>query len=417
MSQKDPKRPGSRDISELKARLGLKKGGPAAAAGKPNGGSVAPPPGLSLPPPPGAKAPGPVIPSAADDPFGAMNAMASYGAAQRAPEIVIVNDGKPVESVSTGDRAAKIGKIAAIAIAPLILGVVIGGIAADNKSFNAGLSGAKGIYSDVTRVRKELGEIRSAFENSGDPSKRKVAEEISAALQANREELASKKELVFKAKQNSLDADVAQAIVSFYSLVQEIQDLIQDHLETAEYEKKANAVSAEQVAKYSTKGGSLLAENGIAYKVGVVLNNPSDEEAAKGEPAGAHIVEIGAILCGPDIKSASQSDSGKCPEGADVAGFLYRYGEGGIWRKGKLRAPGTLGAGEKYPLGELIIVSPNGTLDALVKTAPASVAETAYSTRLEKIYEKVKLAYERAEALETVLKKKAQQGKRFTFFM
>src|SRR5687768_1014529 len=112
LSQKDPKRPGgSRDISELKARLGLKKGGaaPGPAGAKQNGAGVVPPPGLNLPPPPGARAPGPVIPSAADDPFGAMNAMAAHGAAQRAPEIVIVNDGKPVESVSTGDRAAKLG--------------------------------------------------------------------------------------------------------------------------------------------------------------------------------------------------------------------------------------------------------------------------------------------------------------------
>ena len=72
---------------------GLKKGAPTSA--KPNGspsGGVVPPPGLAVPPPPGA---GPPVPNAADDPFGAMNAMAAHGAAQRAPEIVIVHDGKP----------------------------------------------------------------------------------------------------------------------------------------------------------------------------------------------------------------------------------------------------------------------------------------------------------------------------------
>ena len=102
----DSKRTGSRDISELKARLGLKKG---AAAGdrtsrERNGGQtggVVAPPGLNLPPPPGAAAPQPVIPNAADDPFGAMNAMAAVGTVQRAPEIVIVNDGKPVENVGS----------------------------------------------------------------------------------------------------------------------------------------------------------------------------------------------------------------------------------------------------------------------------------------------------------------------------
>jgi hypothetical protein len=416
LSQKDPKRAGSRDISELKARLGLKKGGAAAGpagGAKQNGAGVVPPPGLNLPPPPGAKPPGPVIPSAADDPFGAMNAMAQYGAAQRAPEIVIVNDGKPVESVSTGESAAKFGKLAAIAIAPLILGIVIGQIAKDNKSYNAGLAGAKGIYTDVGRVRKELGQIKGAFENSGNPNDKKVAAEITKALSDSKEDLASKKELVFAAKQNTLNAELAAQIISYYSLVQEITDLIDDHLATAAYEEKAIAATADQVAKFSVKDGTALAQGGVPYKVGVVLQNPSEEELAKGEEQAAQLVEIGAVLCGAEL---AQSDSGNCANG-DVAGFLYRYGEGGLWRKGKLHVPGSLGAGEKYPNGALIVLKPNGTMDALVKTAPVAVAESAYRKRLEKIYEKVKTAFERGEALETLLKKKSNEGKRFTFFL
>src|SRR6185369_13137031 len=93
----DSKRTGNRDISELKQRLGLKKGGPAAGQNRGSSGQtagIAPPPGLAPPSPPQ-----PVIPNAADDPFGAMNAMAAVGTVQRAPEIVIVNDGKPVENV------------------------------------------------------------------------------------------------------------------------------------------------------------------------------------------------------------------------------------------------------------------------------------------------------------------------------
>ena len=87
----DPKRGGSRDISELKQRLGLKKATTTTAAtGRANGapGGVVPPPGLAPPPPPQ-----PVIPNAAEDPFAAMNAMAAVGTVQRAPEIVIVHDG------------------------------------------------------------------------------------------------------------------------------------------------------------------------------------------------------------------------------------------------------------------------------------------------------------------------------------
>ena len=110
----DPKRGGSRDISELKQRLGLKKATTptaGATAGRPSGppvGGVVPPPGLAPPPPPQ-----PVIPNAAEDPFAAMNAMAAVGTVQRAPEIVIVNDGKPVENVGASSHGGAIAKLAA----------------------------------------------------------------------------------------------------------------------------------------------------------------------------------------------------------------------------------------------------------------------------------------------------------------
>ena len=71
------KRPGAKDISDLKARLGLKKSGPAAAKA---GGGVAPPgarAGGVIPAPPGAQPPRPHIPDAKEDPFGAMNALAA----------------------------------------------------------------------------------------------------------------------------------------------------------------------------------------------------------------------------------------------------------------------------------------------------------------------------------------------------
>src|SRR5205085_12703644 len=111
------KRTGSRDISDLKARLGLKKGGAAPTTGQTRStNGVVAPPGLNLPPPPGLEPPkpaGPVIPNAADDPFGAMNAMAAVGAVHRAPEIVVVtNDGKPVESVGQKSAFASVAAIA-----------------------------------------------------------------------------------------------------------------------------------------------------------------------------------------------------------------------------------------------------------------------------------------------------------------
>jgi hypothetical protein len=416
LSQKDPKKPGSRDISELKARLGLKKAGPAAAPGKQNGQSVVPPPGLNLPPPPGARAPGPVIPSASDDPFGAMNAMAAHGASQRAPEIVIVNDGRPVESVSTGQRAATIGKWAAIAIAPLLLGVVIGQIGKGASVANSGIDSANGLYKLVDADRKKLGEIKSAFENSGDLKDRKVSDEVTKAIDTAEDELASNKILALSLKQDFLGKDLRNDVSMFYGLVQEISDLIGDHTKTAEIEAAAIKTGADQFAKFGVKADETLAQAGMApYKVAVLLTNPSEE--GTNDPQAPRLVELGAPLCGADMATAKVEESGKCPEGTAPVGFLYRFGDTISWQKGKIHLPNSLNGGEKFPNGELILFQPTGVLDALVKTSGATLAEAAYFKRLVKIYDKVKAAYELGDKLKGDLKKKADSPKGFTFFL
>jgi len=414
LSQKDPKRAGSRDISELKARLGLKKGA-AGSGGKQNGAGVVPPPGLNLPPPPGAKPPGPVIPSAHDDPFGAMNAMAHYGAAQRAPEIVIVNDGKPVESVSTGEQAAKYGKLAAIGLAPLILGIVVGQIAKDAKMVNAGVDTAKAVEKLVDQDRKQLASLKTTFESTGSLRDRKVAGELTKALEAVKDDLGKNGLVVLKARMDYL-GDTRGQVVGFYSSLRELDDMINDHVATAKYEEAAIKAGSEQSGKLTAKGDDALSQAGFPYKVAVVLSNPTDDDK-NSDPQGAKLVELGAPLCGATIAAATPSTSGACGDGAPV-GFLYRSGESQTgWNKGKLVVPGSLNAGEKFPIGELILPAPTGTLDALVKTSGGSVAEQAYFKRLKSIYDKLEAAYNQGDVLKGELHKKAVRGKRFTFFL
>ncbi|MCA9674706.1 MAG: hypothetical protein H6709_15920 [Kofleriaceae bacterium] len=411
MSQ-NPKRPGSRDISELKARLGLKKGAAAGGAAQPkqrNGAGVVPPPGLNLPPPPGVKPAGQQIPDASDDPFGAMNAMAQMGAVQRAPEIVIVNDGKPVESVSTGDRMAKIGKYAAIAIVPLVLGLLIGQISKDAKNYNGGLAGAKAIHADIKGIKDRLGELKNSFESTGSIKDRKVAEELSKEIAANKE-IAKNKEIVFRVKQNTFNAELSAKVMIFYSMVENIEELIVDHEASAKQEENAIKAADAAAASASPKEGDALAQGGVQYHYGLILTNPSEEEAGKGDPQAARIAEIGAPLC-----SGKASSSGSCPDG-DVSGFLYRFGTG-TWSQGDIVPPGGLAPGEAFPLKKIITLAPSDALDALVKGADGTVAQVAYFKRLMKIYDKVKEAYEYADALEKVLNKKSQESSKFTWFM
>jgi hypothetical protein len=346
-----------------------------------------------------------------------MNAMAAHGAAQRAPEIVIVHDGKPVESVSTGQRAAVIGKWAAIGLAPLILGVVIGQIGKSASFANQGIDSAGGLYKLVDADRKKLGEIKSAFENSGDLKDRKVSDEVTKAIDAAEDSLATNKALALSLKQDFLGKDLRAEVATFYGLVQEISDLVGDHVKTAEIEAAAIKTGADQFAKFGVKADETLAQAGMApYKVAVLLTNPSDTEADK-DPQAPRLVELGAPLCGADMGTAKVEESGKCPEGTAPVGFLYRYGDTISWSKGKIHLPGSLNPGEKFPNGELILFQPTGVLDALVKTSEATLAESAYFKRLVKIYDKVKAAYELGDKLKGELKKKADTGKSFTFFL
>src|SRR5262249_51851780 len=123
---------------------------------------VVPPPGLAVTPP---APPQPVIPNAAEDPFGAMNAMASVGTVQRAPEIVIVNDGKPVENVSASSRGAAIAKIAVPVVLTLAVGIGIGKISKGANLYNEGLKDARSILGDdkapstVKSVKHSLSEL------------------------------------------------------------------------------------------------------------------------------------------------------------------------------------------------------------------------------------------------------------------
>src|SRR5262249_35552306 len=153
------KKPGARDISDLKARLGLKKG--AAAPGAPAG--AAPREGRQqrgnyVPPPPGVAPPQPAepaVPDVRDDPFGAMNAIAARGAVQRAPEIIVV-DKQHVEQVAPTTNLARWGKVAAIIAGPLIVGFILGGINNGRSQYNRTLRDAQALKTEFGQLGKSL---------------------------------------------------------------------------------------------------------------------------------------------------------------------------------------------------------------------------------------------------------------------
>lgn len=420
MSQKDPKRPGSRDISELKARLGLKKPGAAGAAGpmsggaagKPNGGGVVPPPGLNLPPPPGAKPPGPVIPNAADDPFGAMNAIASYGQQQRAPEIVIVNDGKPVENVGTAGRGAQIAKIAVPVVAALVVGIGIGKIAKGANLYNEGIQDAKAILGDdkVTSTVKNVKKALSELDVTLDEANTKNGLHADAATDKKLSELAARLDVkttaVFRTAA-ALEPEINGLIMSFYSGTAEVKSMIDTHVKAAKSDDLALASgkkAAADAAVKDTENAGLASINAVRY--GALIQAPSENERTD---FGVRIVELGPPYCGGN----NPVTTGKCDNNEAPTAYAYRNEPGAVWTKGDLAASGS----ESVPAKKLLLLLPNGTRDALIRGGEAGASEVFYVKRLRALAERTKKLIEEANKLEQRLQAESNKGSRFSFFL
>jgi len=409
----DSKRTGNRDISDLKARLGLKKGAAATGqtAARGNGaasGGVVPPPGLNLPPPPGVPAQ-PVIPNAADDPFGAMNAMAAHGTVQRAPEIVIVNDGRPVENVGTQSLGITIAKIAVPAVLALGIGIGVGRVSKDANFYNAGLEDAGEILGDVNKPStvKATKKLLSDLDNQLDAMSKSGYRPDAASTKALSDmvtKLDVKSNLVFRAKQNALDDDLSGQILGFYSGVAEIRNMLDLHVKAAKADDKMLATAKQKTDEATVKEGENAYLSGQA-RYGVLIAAPTEQDR---DDFGARIVELGPVFCGD-----KQSSSGKCEEGGP-SGYGYRNDPGGIaWTKGDLVTNGE----DSVPAKKLVLLLPNGVRDALIKGGEPGASEAYYVKRLRTLAERTKKLITDANKLEGQLQTAANKGKRFSFFM
>jgi hypothetical protein len=405
----DSKRPGggSRDISELKQRLGLKKGQQAAPqpAARGNGagsGGVAPPPGMNLPPPPGVAQPQqyqqqqPMMPSAADDPFGAMNAMAAVAQVQRAPEIVIVNDGRPVENVGKSSLGALLVKILLPALLMLGAGIGIGRVSKDANFYNKGLEDAKAILgaptskSSVRGAKKLLSDLDSTLDEWKTKNNYRPEDAYTKKLEALAKDLEVKSEVVFRAKQNALDENLAGQILSFYSGVAEVKGMLDQHIKSAKADEKA-LVTGKQKADDATVKEETNAYAAGQMKYAILMSAPTEEDR---DDFGAKIVEIGPVFCGD-----KQSASGKC-DGESPSGFGYRNESGAGWVKGAVASPS-----ESIPPKKLI------------KGSEPGASEVFYVKRVKAIAERAKKLITDANTLERVLQTASSKGQRFSFFL
>jgi hypothetical protein len=388
-----------KDISDLKARLGLKKGDRPAAAGP---GSAPPPRGRAnyVPPPPGVAPPQPaqpVVPDARNDPFGAMNAMAAHGAAARAPEIIVV-DKQHVEQVAPASSAARWGKIAAILLAPLVFGFILGGINNARSRYNNTLEDAKQLQSEFQQLGKSLEGLNNvlltARERGGGGKAYAFADQqLVADLEALGFTVPDADQLIlYNANLYNLEPKLVQDLLLFYARLKTLATKVREHARLTK--DLASKLPPEARAK-------LGADSAFA----ALVKMPSSADAAKGARPSAELVQIGSPVCADGRPSPEG-----CAEG-QLAGFQVRSDTTAPWLTKQLAGAD---AADK-----VVFLRRGGVLDGLLQGSPRFLDELQYYQRLSEIDTLVNggtgdggLIKERRE-IENRLNEVAQKGKAF----
>ncbi len=317
----DDKKPGQRDISDLKARLGLKKTQASMPAQSPQGTPPAGQPAMSPPPPVGGQraipspfgqpepqaapepAPAPP-PDPRRDPFAqqqAANLAAFYGIGQSLPG----------DASSVGDQsAAKPKGTGRLIVGLLIVGVgfgvgnACGRVSTGRQEFNRATEQAAYIRDEVDRLAKQLNSITDLL-NTPATLKGNIDLEVSKKLG----ELDLKKpdqDKLFRINFSQLSDVAMQRLFTYYNHTIVLYDDLTLHSKKTEADKDSLEAFVKNGAKTENKNFGVITEQ-------------------QGPLTLAKMVEVGKPVC---------SDPAKTDCGAnDLAAFEYRLDAGSAWGK------------------------------------------------------------------------------------
>ncbi|MDB4971188.1 MAG: hypothetical protein JWN44_6877 [Myxococcales bacterium] len=324
----DNKKPGPRDISDLKARLGLKKAAamPAAAPNTtpPTGQPVAPPSSFgapqqhqptaapSGPPPPFGRReepPPPQQPAApADprrDPFSAQqqaaaaNLAAFYGIGQSLPGTANDGDAATMKKSKVGGRLMLIGGIALI---PFVVGNACGRIQRDRIEYNITTEQAGMIREEVERMAKNLSVIVDTLNST--PAGRKGEIDIDLSAKLGSLNLAKPDTVkIFHTNYNSLEPVIVERLMQYYDGTMKLYDQITTHSKKTENDKDALMRIGKEGAKSDKNYGVVVEPQG-----GLML---------------AKFVEVGSPVCPEAGKTDCNAN--------ELKGFQYRLDSGAGW--------------------------------------------------------------------------------------
>jgi hypothetical protein len=321
------KKPGPRDISDLKARLGLKKTAamPAAApATTPaHGQPVVPPPSgfgapvqpqapAGPPPPFGRPAePPPPQPAAPPDPRrdpfanaqaqqAAANLAAFYGLGQQLPGSADAVGGEA--NISKPKPWGRIAAVLAIAAIPFIVGNACGRIQRDRIEYNTTTEQAGQIRDEVEKMSKNLNLIVDTLNSTPAGRKGDVDIDLSAKLGS----LDLKKPdttRIFHTNYNSLDPIIVERLMQYYDGTVKLYDMITAHAKKTDNDKDALLRMQKEGVKADKNYGVIVQpQNGLMI---------------------AQFVEVGAPVCQQEGKTDCNAN--------ELKGFQYRMDSGAGW--------------------------------------------------------------------------------------
>ena len=352
-----PGAPPAKDISDLKARLGLKR--PDAAAPAPGPGpAVARPTGTmpaGFPQAPGraqmpgaASAAAPVAP-AAHDPYAGMKPQ------QGVFDLRTIDDGAPVENVRSGRGKAAIVTAVIVGALGFALGVGLGMSGVGRANMNTANHAAKTVKAELDEMQKTLTQVGTAMAYSQQRlgQQKKDALDYDPGLIADLEKVkldprpdTSK---IFRVDYFRLEDIVVDRLFNYY------YDTIALYNEVERHIKKTHA-DAESLQAYLAKTAASSQKN-----YGIVFDTSSKVIVG-------NLVEIGDQVC---------KNGGKECGANDLDGFQVRVNTGAPFVPKK--------ATGKLDVSNVVPIKPTPLMDAVMAGSPDQVRAEAYKQRTANI--------------------------------
>jgi hypothetical protein len=352
-----PGAPPAKDISDLKARLGLKRPdaapvpGPGPAAARPAGGLPAgfpQAPGFA-PPGAAAHAPQPAQPPAALDPYAGMKPQ------QGMFDLRTIDDGAPVENIRSGRGKAAIVTSVIVGLAAFALGTGLGMSGVGRANMNTANHAAKTVKGELDEMQKTLTQVGTAmaFSQQRLTQQKKDALEYDPALIADLEKVkldprpdTSK---IFRVDYFRLEDIVVDRLFNYY------YDTIALYNEVERHIKKTKADAASLQAYQAKTAESAKKNYGLVFETG-------------GPVVVGELVEVGDQVC---------KGGGKECGTKDLSGFQVRINNGAPFVEKK--------ASNKLDSGNVVPIKPTPLMDSVMSGSPEQVRAEAYKQRTANI--------------------------------